>query len=308
MTSDHSRAEYSYLDLLDTVLHTGQYRPGSRTGVGTYGVFGGELVADLREGFPLWTTKKLPFQSIVAELLGFLRGYTNAADFRALGCKIWDQNANETQGWLDNPARKGTDDLGRIYGAQWREWRVERTGGAYTDIDQIDKLLHSLATEPYGRRHIVSAWNVGEIALMALPPCHVMFQCYVERGRDGDKSILHLKMTQRSADLFLGVPFNIASYALLLQMIATVLGMTPGKVTIDFGDLHIYESHIEQAQTQLRRSPVAVPHVTIDQALLDPDGSLARGSFHHAFKTVPVAAFTLHDYNPAPAIKAPMAA
>lgn len=299
-------AERSYLDLLRYVYRNGQHRPGTRTGIATRGIFDAFVIADLREGFPLLTTKRMPFLSIVAELLGFLRGYQSAADFRQLGTRIWDANANESPGWLANPKRRGTDDLGRIYGVQWREWQGS---GCTLPIDQIANLIHGLVTDPYGRRHIVSAWNVGDLNAMALPPCHVMFQCYVDTPKPGTpKPVIHLKMTQRSADLFLGVPFNLASYALLLQMIASVLNMTPGRVVIDMGDVHIYENHFEQVETQLDREVRVAPTVDIDHLWLDLDGRVSEGDYRDIFKQVEPTAFKLVDYDPHEAIRAPMAA
>ncbi len=313
--NDILRVEQSYLNLLHRVVFKGQRRPGTRTGIDTFGIWDARLVADLREGFPLLTTKKLPFDSIKAELLGFLRGYTNAAQFRALGTRIWDKNANETKEWLTNSHRMGTDDLGRIYGAQWRDWRIAsifEVDDDFETIDQIAKLIDGLMLSPYSRRHVVTALNPGEVDAMALPPCHVMFQCYVEIDRLNATDILHLKMTQRSADLFLGVPFNLASYALLLHMIATAVNMTPGTVTLDMGDVHVYENHVEQATKQLARSLRPAPTVHVNAGLLDPDYAIATGhrtgNYAGAFKMTPMNAITITDYDPHPALPAPMAA
>lgn len=314
------RVEHAYTQLLYRIRHSGQRRPGTRTGVDTLGVWDERLVADLREGFPLLTTKKIPFASVKAELLGFLRGYESAAQFRALGTRIWDQNANETAAWLVNPYRRGTDDLGRIYGAQWRYWESVPVDAGRPDAypeganitDQIANLIHGLIRDPYSRRHIVTAWNPGELGQMALPPCHMLFQCYVEIDRLNSTDILHLKMTQRSADVFLGVPFNLASYALLLQMIATAVNMTPGTVTLDMGDVHLYENHLDQVAEQLARAPRLAPQVAIDPELLDYDHAIAMGhrtgDYRGAFKMTPMDAITLTGYDPHPAIPAPMAA
>jgi thymidylate synthase len=294
-----STAERSYLELLRYIRRNGQFRPNTRSG-NTFGIFDARIVADLRDGFPLLTTKKIPFMSIIAELLGFLRGFDSAAQFRELGTHIWDANANETPAWLANPSRKGEDDLGRIYGVQWRDW-----GG----VDQIRRLLEGLTKDPLGRRHIVSAWNVDELHMMALPPCHVLFQCYVETSRDGKRPhVLHLKMTQRSADLFLGVPFNLASYATLLQMIAMAVGYEAGRVTIDMGDVHIYEDHLPQVDEQLSREPRLPPKLHIDARWLDLAGRFPEGDFAEAFIKTEPEAFQLNGYHPWPALPAKMAA
>ena len=222
-----------YHDLLRLVLEKGQPRT-DRTGTGTLSVFGAQTRFDLRTdgpGFPLLTTKKLHIKSIVYELLWFLRGDTNVRYLNEHGVTIWDE-------WADK-----TGDLGRVYGAQWRDWR----GANGMRVDQIENLIAQIKSNPQSRRLIVSAWNPAEIDKMALPPCHLLFQFYVQDGE------LSCQLYQRSADLFLGVPFNIASYSLLTMMVAQVVGLTPGDFVHTFGDLHLYKNHLEQAREQLSR-------------------------------------------------------
>ncbi len=231
-----------YLDLLQDVLDNGEESP-DRTGVGTLSVFGRQVRYDLRQGFPLLTTKKLHLRSIIIELLWFLRGDTNVAYLQENGVSIWDEWAKED------------GDLGPVYGKQWRSW-----GGADgRAVDQISQLVEGLMNNPNSRRHIVSAWNVGEIEDMALPPCHCLFQFYV--SADGH---LSYQLYQRSADIFLGVPFNIASYSLLTMMVAQVCGLKTGEFIHTFGDLHLYENHIEQAKLQLSRDPYPLPTMEIN--------------------------------------------
>jgi thymidylate synthase len=230
-----------YLDLMRHVLNNG-VRRGDRTGVGTISVFGYQMRFDLSEGFPAVTTKQLHFRSIIYELLWFLRGDTNIAYLKENGVKIWDEWANE-QG-----------ELGPIYGYQWRSW--PSANGA--TVDQISLLLEELQADPYSRRHIVSAWNVPDIERMALPPCHCLFQFYVAGGR------LSCQLYQRSADIFLGVPFNIASYSLLTMMIAQVSGYEPGDFVHSLGDAHLYLNHLEQAELQLSREPFPHPQMRLN--------------------------------------------
>jgi thymidylate synthase len=261
----------AYHDLMRRVLETGTYRD-DRTGTGTWSLFGAQLRFSLEDGFPLVTTKKVHLKSIIHELLWFLRGETNARSLRAAGVTIWDE-------WA------GPDgDLGRIYGAQWRSWR--RPDGR--TVDQIAEVVRSLRENPASRRHIVSAWNPGEIEDMALPPCHALFQFYVADGR------LSCQLYQRSADLFLGVPFNIASYALLLLMMAQVCGYRPGDFVHTFGDVHLYANHREQAETQLAREPRPLPRMR-----LNPE--------RRELEEFVYADFTLEGYDPHPAIRAPVA-
>ena len=232
--ADHP--ERQYLNLLADILENGVQR-GDRTGTGTLGVFGRQIRFDLSKGFPVLTTKKLHLRSIIVELLWFLRGDTNVKYLRDNGCKIWDEWADEN------------GDLGPVYGKQWRSWAAPNG----QSIDQIANLVESLKTNPNSRRHIVSAWNPADVEDMALPPCHCLFQFFVADGK------LSCQLYQRSADVFLGVPFNIASYALLTLMMAKVVGLEPGEFVHTFGDAHLYLNHLDQAREQLTREPLPFP-------------------------------------------------
>ena len=260
-----------YLQLLRHVLEHG-VRKEDRTGTGTLSVFGYQMRFDLAEGFPLVTTKKVHLKSIIYELLWFLRGDTNIAYLRDNGVTIWDE-------WAD-----ANGDLGPIYGYQWRSWPT--ADGRH--IDQIAQVVAQIRSNPDSRRLVVSAWNVGEIEKMKLPPCHVLFQFYVAEGR------LSCQLYQRSADLFLGVPFNIASYALLTMMIAQVTGLKPGEFIHTLGDAHIYLNHLDQVRLQLTREPRPLPTMH-----LNPD---VRDLFAFRYED-----FRLEGYDPHPAIKAPVA-
>lgn len=260
-----------YLQLLDEVLNHGTDRD-DRTGVGTRSVFGRQLRFDLADGFPLLTTKKLHLRSIIYELLWFLNGETNVGWLQTHNVSIWDE-------WADEAG-----DLGPVYGHQWRSWPTP-SGEA---IDQIAWVENEIRVNPCSRRLIVSAWNVSDLGRMALPPCHLLFQFYVAEGR------LSCQLYQRSADLFLGVPFNIASYALLTMMMARVTGLEPGEFVHTFGDVHLYTNHFEQAREQLSREPRARPTMR----LLATPASVDRFRFED---------FCLEDYNPHPHIKAPVA-
>jgi thymidylate synthase len=260
-----------YLDLLRHVMENGTDR-GDRTGTGTRSVFGHQMRFDLSEGFPLVTTKKLHLRSIIYELLWFLRGDTNIAWLKENGVSIWDEWADEN------------GDLGPVYGYQWRSWPAP--DGRH--IDQIAGLIEGIKTNPFSRRHIVSAWNPALVDEMALPPCHCLFQFYVADGR------LSCQLYQRSADIFLGVPFNIASYALLTHMIAEVTGLLPGDFVHTFGDAHLYSNHFEQAKTQLKRDPRPLPFLKIGRKI----GDLAEFTFED---------FEIIGYEPHPHIKAPVA-
>ncbi len=260
-----------YHDLLRLVLEQGTARP-DRTGTGTISVFGAQTRFDLREGFPLLTTKKLHLKSIIYELLWFLRGDTNIRYLKEHGVTIWDEWADES------------GELGPIYGAQWCKWR----GPNGERINQIDRVIEQIKTNPQSRRLIVSAWNVAEIEKMALPPCHVLFQFYVQDGG------LSCQLYQRSADLFLGVPFNIASYALLTMMVAQVCNLRSAEFIHTFGDLHLYQNHLEQAREQLSRECRALPQMELNPAVKD----IHEFSFED---------FKLIGYDPHPAIKAPIA-
>lgn len=236
--ADHP--EWQYLNLLRDILDNG-VRRDDRTGTGTLGVFGRQMRFDLSKGFPLLTTKKLHTRSIFIELLWFLRGETNIAWLKDNGVSIWDE-------WAD-----ANGDLGPVYGKQWRSWAAPNG----SSIDQIQKLVHGLKANPNSRRHIVSAWNPADVDDMALPPCHCLFQFFVADGK------LSCQLYQRSADVFLGVPFNIASYALLTHMLAKVVGLEPGDFVHTFGDAHLYLNHIEQAELQLSRAPMPLPTLTV---------------------------------------------
>jgi thymidylate synthase len=260
-----------YLDLLRHVMDTGSDR-GDRTGTGTRSVFGYQMRFDLSEGFPVLTTKKLHLRSIIHELLWFLKGDTNIAYLKENGVSIWDE-------WADD-----NGDLGPVYGAQWRSWPAP--DGRH--IDQIALLIESLKTNPNSRRHIVSAWNPSLVDDMALPPCHCLFQFYVSDGK------LSCQLYQRSADIFLGVPFNIASYALLTLMVAQVVGLKPGDFVHTLGDAHIYSNHFEQAQLQMTRSPKALPTMRINPEV--------KSLFDFKFED-----FTLENYEADSSIKAPIA-
>jgi thymidylate synthase len=267
----------AYHDLLTDVLENGEER-GDRTGTGTLSVFGRQARFDLRDGFPCLTTKKLHLRSIIHELLWFLKGETNIAYLKENGVTIWDE-------WAD-----ASGELGPVYGKQWRRW--EGSGG--TVIDQIALLIDGLKGNPHSRRHIVSAWNVGEVPDMALPPCHLLFQFYVHEPRDGGKPGLSCQLYQRSADLFLGVPFNIASYALFTHLVAQVCGYEARDFVHTFGDLHLYTNHLDQAKLQLTREPRPLPILH-----LNPDVKAIDG-----FKFEDI---SLAGYEPHPAIKAPIA-
>lgn len=261
----------SYLDLLRHVLEHGTKKT-DRTGVGTISVFGYQLRCDLEAGFPLLTTKKVHLKSVIHELLWFLRGETNVAYLKQNGVSIWDE-------WADERG-----ELGPVYGKQWRSWAAPdgRT------IDQISQVVEQIRTNPESRRLVVSAWNVGEIDEMALPPCHTLFQFYVAGGR------LSCQLYMRSADCFLGVPFNIASYALLTMMIAQVTGHRPGEFVLTMGDAHVYTNHLAQVNLQLTREPYPLPRMRLDPSVK----SIFDFRYEH---------FTLEDYRCHPAIKAEVA-
>lgn len=265
-----------YLDLLQHVLDHGETRT-DRTGTGTLSVFGHQTRYDLREGFPCVTTKKLHLRSIIHELLWFLKGDTNISYLQENKVTIWDE-------WADEEGN-----LGPVYGQQWRSW--PKPDG--TSIDQIAKLVSDLKQNPHSRRHLVSAWNVGLVEEMALPPCHLLFQFYVH-DIGSEKPGLSCQLYQRSADLFLGVPFNIASYALLTQMVAQVCGYEAREFVHTFGDLHLYSNHLEQARLQLSREPRPLPTMTLNPEIKELDDFTFED-------------FTLSDYDPHPHIKAPVA-
>lgn len=256
-----------YLDLLTHVLEHGT-RKEDRTGTGTISTFGYQMRFDLADGFPLMTTKKLHLKSIIHELLWFLRGDTNTRYLNENGVKIWDE-------WADEQGN-----LGHIYGYQWRSWPTPDG----LSVDQVSAVVDSIRTSPDSRRHIVSAWNVGDLDHMALPPCHILFQFYVADGK------LSCQLYQRSADIFLGIPFNIASYSFLLMMMAQVCGLKPGEFIHTLGDAHIYLNHLEQVKLQLKRDPRPLPNVNLNREI----GSI----FDFGYED-----FRLENYDPHPHIK-----
>jgi len=270
-----------YLDLLKYILENGAQKT-DRTGTGTLSSFGYQMRFDLQKGFPLVTTKKLHLKSIIYELLWFLKGETNIKYLNENGVRIWDE-------WADDDGN-----LGPVYGKQWRSWE----GKDGKIIDQISELIDQIKKNPDSRRLIVSAWNVAELPDMALMPCHTLFQFYVSPsfGQDGraDSARLSCQLYQRSADVFLGVPFNIASYALLTMMIAQVCDLEPGEFIHSFGDVHIYNNHLEQVNLQLRRTPFPLPAMKLNPAV--------KNIFDFRFED-----FTLENYQSHPAIKAPIA-
>jgi len=264
-------SERQYLDLLDEVLERGA-RKSDRTGTGTLSLFGRQLRFTLGDSFPLLTTKKLHLKSIIYELLWFLRGETNVRWLQEHGVTIWDE-------WADERG-----ELGPVYGYQWRHWRTPDG----REIDQIAQVIQNIRSRPDSRRHLVSAWNPADVDKMALPPCHALFQFYVAQGR------LSCQLYQRSADLFLGVPFNIASYSLLTLMVAQVTDLKPGEFILTLGDAHLYLNHLEQAREQLSRTPRPFPRMRLNPA--------RRELLDFQYED-----FTLEGYEPHPAIKAPIA-
>lgn len=273
----------SYLQLLTHILHEGSARE-DRTGVGTIGVFGYQWRHSLSRGFPLLTTKKIHAKSVIHELLWFLRGETNVHSLQAAGVTIWDEWAN------------ANGELGPVYGKQWRAWEAPpRQGVTFEDIDQIKNLVEALKRDPFSRRHIVTAWNPADVPSMKLPPCHTLWQCHVEESTVNPKrGQLNLHLYARSIDSFLGLPFNIASYAFLTHMLAHVCGYYPGYLIISFGDLHIYQNHLNQVKEQLSRTPRSLPQLRFARCVDSID----------AFRFDD---FIIEGYDPQPSIKAPIA-
>lgn len=275
-----------YLDTLQHILVNGQ-PSADRTGTGTQSVFGYQNRYDISKSFPLMTTKKVHWKSLVHELLWFLQGSTNIKYLQDNGVRIWNDWADEN------------GDLGPVYGKQWRSWQTDVKKVwtdciDYNEVDQIAQVIESIKNNPWSRRHIVCAWNVADVPNMALPPCHLLFQFNVRPDARGLPAFLDCQLYQRSADVFLGVPFNIASYALLTYMIAHVCGLEPGEFVHTFGDLHIYDNHVDQVKEQLSRTPKELPTLIINRRVKSIDD----------FKFED---FTLEGYNPDPVIKAPIA-
>ena len=322
----------NFHNMLADVLRNGEDQLNRRTGKRCRAKVGYQLQYDLAGGFPAVTSKKLAFNGVKGELLGFFRGYTSAADFRALGCQVWNANANETSAWLANPNRRpGLDDLGRIYGAQWTDWRAYRevksddapavdrlfeTGFSLVcddgetavfrkSINQLENALRTILTDPSDRRIIISGWNAGELDLMALPPCHMDYRFTVFEGLDGRPGKLHVTMTIRSWDLFLGAPFNIASTSLFLAIMARLSGYEPGTVTIQATNAHIYEDHFEQVREQLSRGHFEPPQLVLsDRIKVVTDVADVTGTFAR----VEPEDIYLEGYQSHAAIKACMAA
>jgi thymidylate synthase len=261
----------AYLSLLKYIMDNGTFK-SDRTGTGTKSIFGYQMRFNLSEGFPLLTTKKVHLKSITYELLWFIKGDTNIKYLKDNGVTIWDEWADEN------------GELGPVYGRQWRAWKTPEG----ESVDQLSLLIEGIKANPDSRRHIISAWNPGEVNKMALPPCHAMFQFYVANGK------LSCQLYQRSADVFIGVPFNIASYSMLTMMIAQVCGLQPGEFIHSFGDAHIYKNHFDQVELQLSREPRALPRMVIN-----PD---VKSIFDFKYED-----FKLEGYNPWPVIKAPIA-
>jgi thymidylate synthase len=289
--------EHAYLNALKDILETGEQRP-DRTGVGTISKFGIQMRFDLQQGFPAVTTKKLAWKACVSELLWFIEGSGDENRLKEIlhgerytdKKTIWSDNATAPY-WTNKRLQRHAGDLGRVYGVQWRRWRaplVRINKVVLQNCDQLLNLIDGLKKDPYGRRHIITAWNPGELELMALPPCHMMSQFYVSNGK------LSCSMYQRSADMFLGVPFNIASYALFTHMIAQACGLEVGELIITLGDAHIYTNHVDQVKEQLTRKPLPVPELKLNPAVKDITG--------FTMDDVELVNYTSHD-----AIKAPMA-
>lgn len=314
-----------YIDLLREVLDKGEAQPDNRTGIPTIALpYGSMMRFDMNDGFPLETGRAMPWKGIKGELIGFLRGCTSAAEFRELGCEFWNQNANENQAWLANPLRKGEDDLGRIYGKQWREWvgaleyvddsaapaeqrstfRATFDGVEYgvlsKPMDQVMNAIHAVRKDPGNRAIIINAWKPDEFHQMALRPCHVLYQFRVNQARNE----LSLEMYQRSGDMFLGVPCNIASASLLLHIVARITGRKARHFTHFIADAHIYENHMDQARELVERGDRALPDLVFSDRIVPFDGSVFRPGYINMIGPDDI---NIAGYHPHPAIKAPMA-
>lgn len=320
-----------YLDLVQTVLDTGSWQD-NRTGIRTLSIPGAMMRFDLQEGFPAITTRKLPFKSAIGEMVGFLRGSRNAAEFRALGCKVWDQNANENKQWLANPYRLGEDDLGSVYGVQWRNWPAYKrisTGTEqgraqlasaiaqgfqpiatvegsedvvlYKAVDQLRQCLDTIIKDPGNRRILFHGWNLAQLDEMALPPCHLLYQFLVNQSTNE----LSLCLYVRSNDLGLGAPFNATEGAALLALMARLTGYKPRWFTYFIGDAHIYENHVDMLQEQLKREPFPAPKLVLSDRI--PDYAVTGKYEPEWLEKVEPADFKLEGYEHHPPLTAPMA-
>jgi len=319
-----------YLELIQTVLDTGSWQD-NRTGIRTLSVPGAMMRFDLQKGFPAVTTKKLAFKSVVGELCAFLRASSSAADFRALGCKVWDQNANENQQWLDNPFRKGEDDLGPVYGVQWRQWPAYKAVNAdqpaqvehakrngfhvvsqfeedgirkvlmYKAVDQLRECLDTIMNNPGSRRILFHGWNPAVLDSVALPACHLLYQ-FIPNATTREISLI---LYVRSNDIGLGTPFNLAEGAALLHLVARLTGYTPRWFTYFIGDAHIYENHMEMVQEQLKREPFPAPHLRISDRV--PDYAKTGKYEPEWLEKIEPSDFSLEGYQHHAPITAPMA-
>lgn len=276
-----TNADQTYLDLVYKILREGEVRE-DRTNTGTVSIFGHQMKFDLQQGFPLITTKKIHTKSVFAELLWMLSGSTNVKPLQDMGVRIWNE-------WADDRG-----ELGPVYGSQWRSWGRDSISGRLDPVDQIAEVIANIKEDPFSRRHIVTAWNPIDVEFMALPPCHMMFQFYVHADRNGNPESLSCQLYQRSGDVFLGVPFNIASYALLTEMIAKEVGLVAKSFVHTLGDAHIYLNHMDQISEQLEREPRYAPSIHLNPHVLD--------IFDYTLEDVKVT-----NYYPHPTIKAPVA-
>lgn len=315
----------NFHELMQRTMNNGIEQFNTRTGYTCKVVVGEQLTYNLKDGFPAITSKKLAFNSVKGELLGFFRGYDNASDFRKLGCNVWNDNANKTESWLKNPYRKGEDDLGRIYGVQWTEWSDKRIANTIVEYDhlmsqgytlimreqskwlferkinQLEKVLNTLLTNPSDRRMIVSGWNPAELDMMALPPCHMDYRFVAFEN----PKVLHVVMTIRSWDEFLGAPFNIASTSLFLAIMARLSGYEPGSVTIQATNAHIYDNHFNQVKEQLTRTHFDAPKLILSDNIKP---IINVSDIKGVFERIEPEDITLENYESHASIKAEMAA